>query len=98
MHGFANRGGARTGRFGQRSFARGASVRQGFVGRGGGFGRYYGNGYSYGSYGYPYSYYGPYYYGSGYPYSGYSYYANVCNPYSPYYDPYYCRQRYYWGY
>ena len=71
---FVNRGGAR---IGQRGFAR-----QGFVGRSGGsFGRYYGNGYSYGYGGYPYSYYGS---GYGYPYGGYyGYRSGWC------YDPYY---------
>jgi hypothetical protein len=53
-------------------------------------------------YGYPYGY-GSYYGGYGYRsyYGGYgygSYYYNVCNPYSVYYDPYYCQQLYYGGY
>ena len=39
---------------------------------------------------------GPYYYGYG--YSLYGNYADVCNPYSPYYDPFYCEQLYYQGY
>jgi hypothetical protein len=44
------------------------------------------------AYGYPYG------YGSYYGYGYGSYYADVCNPYSPYYDPYYCQQFYYRGY
>jgi hypothetical protein len=39
-------------------------------------------------------------FGFGYPYryGYYPYSGDVCNPYSPYYDPYYCQQLYYRGY